>query len=82
LALLTNSQLIERKEKENIILSKREELESDKNGRISLLEKPNGKVFLYDKITFERISFEIVDETTLDIREPFRDVVVDYSYNY
>lgn len=82
LALLTNSQLIQHKEKENITLLKREELESDENGRISLLEKPNGKVFLYDKITFERISFEIVDETTLNIREPFREVVVDYSYNY
>jgi hypothetical protein len=46
------------------------------------LEKPNGKIFVYNRITFERIPFEIVDELTLKINEPFREVVVDYSYNY
>jgi hypothetical protein len=42
LALLTNSQLIERKEKENVTLFKREELESDDLGRISLSNTPIG----------------------------------------
>ena len=82
LALLTNSQLIERKEKENVTLFKREELESDDLGRISLSNAPIGQVFIYNKNTFERLPFEQIDEITFNIREPFREVVVDYSYNY
>lgn len=82
LALLTNSQLIERKEKENVTLFKREELESDDLGRIILSNIPVGQIFIYNKNTFDKLLFEQVDEITFDIKEPFRDVVVDYSYNY
>ena len=82
LALLTNSQLIERKEKENVILFKREEVESDDLGRVILSNTPVGQVFIYNKNTFERLSFEQIDEITFNIREPFKDVVVDYSYSY
>lgn len=82
LALLTNSQLINYKEKEHLIISKREEKESNEEGIITFENIPFGKIFFYDITSFEKLSYEKIDDQTFNIKEPFNTVVVDYNYEY
>lgn len=82
LALLTNSQLVEYKEKEKVVLFKREEVEADDIGRFSLSFKPINKIFVYRKKNFEKIPYEEMDDKTFKIDLPFDTVVVDYNYEY
>lgn len=82
LALLTNSQLVEYKEKEKISLFKREKIESDINGNLELAHSPRGEIFVYDLEDFQKLPFEQMNETTLQIDNSYKNVVVDYNYYY
>ena len=82
LALLTNSQLIEYKEKEKITLFKRESVESDIDGNITLAHSPQGEIFVYSLDDFQKLPFERMSDTILQIDESYKNVVVDYDYNY
>lgn len=82
LALLTNSQLVEHKEKERISLFKREKIESDINGTLELAQSPRGEIFVYNLEDFQKLPFEQTNEKTLQISEPYKNVVVDYNYYY
>ena len=81
LALLINSKIMNLDTKsEPIIFSKREKLESNENGIISFNHNIFN-VFVYDE-NFNKLSYEMPDSKTIKIEEPFKDIIIDYKYNY
>lgn len=84
LALLVNSQLIEHKKKDNLIIPKRECKESNEEGLIIFDNDkvPVDKIFFYDTTTSEKINYVKVDDTTFKMPQPFKDFIVDYNYIY
>ena len=92
LAWLTNNQLVEHKEKEKIILSKREFVESNDEGCIELSYAPKGKFFVYDQETFAKLeTIQIDNSNLLQIVAPspleessviYKNVIVDYNFEY
>ena len=84
LALLINSQLIEHKKKNNLIIPKREQKESDENGLIIFDNDriPVNKIFFYDIDTYRKIDYQKIDDITFKLPYPFKDFIVDYSYFY
>lgn len=81
MALLTNSKLTKFGEQETLFIHKREELESDKSGKVNLLYIPH-KPFVYNKSTGEKLSILSVEDKVLTIETPYLDIVVDYEYGY
>lgn len=86
LAMLGNSRLLEKQKEEEILISKREELEIDENGIVELKEKPSCCLFVYNKETGERINqFDIIGEkgkTLVFNGLKYVDIIVDYDYKY
>lgn len=82
LALLANSQMVQIEKETPILLSHREELESDENNQFTLTNIPVANLFIYNKETGERINNFEIDSTTITIGEPFVEVVADYQYYY
>lgn len=78
--LMSNSELetIE----EEVIIFEREYKETNEEGKIELKELPSGAVFIYNRRTGEKLDSFTLEEKTIDIGEPFLDVVVDYHYKY
>ena len=80
LAIMSNSELTS--VQEPIIISMREVLESDEDGKIFLSHEPTGVIFVYSSKTGEKYSnFDTMDQTII-IGSPYEEVVVDYSYSY
>ena len=82
LALMTNAKLISEAEGIGIPLTKREVLESDENGNITLSEPAIDPIFVYDNSNGTKLTYTKVDSTTLHISDAFVTVLVDYSYEY
>lgn len=79
---LMNNSFLETKNSEPIIITQRECLESDENGQIKL-KHPFIKLFCYIQNTGEKISNWIkINEQTIQIAEPYQDVLVDYTFSY
>lgn len=82
-ALLCNAKMIFHNKEEGILISKREHLESDEQGKLTLAEKPNGTIFVYHKDNGEKIdNFKILSEKDIQIEKPYIGVVVDYNFTY
>lgn len=81
-ALMCNAKMIYKKASENILITTREEKESDAKGVITLDRQPAEKLFLYDKRTGERILDFTLLNNIITIDKPYLDVVIDYDYNY
>lgn len=81
LAFLWNSHLIIPNGGAQIILSKREVIETDVEGFFELSQTPCGKMFCYDK-DFSKLDYEKKDEKTFKITEPYKEIIVDYEYSY
>lgn len=82
LALLSNSRLIiEEEQKNTILITERESLESDENCKIELKQVPVGKIFVYDKMTGEKLGYELSGRE-ITIYEPYHDVQVHYQWGY
>ena len=82
-ALACNARMVFMDKQESILVSKRENLESDENCTIALECAPVGEVFLYNKKTGEKIeNFVLKEEKSIQIDKPYIDVIVDYNYNY
>lgn len=82
LALMSNSKLIELEEDNSIILiTKREWLESDENGEITLSHTPVGEPFVYDKETGTKLEYTISNDI-ITITSPYVSVYVVYEYEY
>lgn len=83
LALMANSKLINYSaEKGSVLISKREELESNESAEIELKYKPSVNLFIYDKNTFEKIGYEQISEKVFKVYAPYLDLIVDYQYEY
>ena len=80
-ALLTNARVIENGNEAPLMLTLREMLESDADGKITLREVPLQSIFVYDVNNGGRLEF-IQDGNVLTISTPYTDVIVDYNYNY
>lgn len=82
LALLSNSRLITEEEQKNtILITERESLESDENCKIELKQVPVGKIFVYDKMTGEKLGYELSGRE-ITIYEPYHDVQIHYQWGY
>ena len=86
-ALMSNSKLIKCKKNEEdiVLISKREEKESDENGIVTFSKEPSNyrKVFIYDKETGKKIeSFNHIENNKYDIGVPFKEVLLDYYFEY
>lgn len=80
-ALMSNSRLISSAAPQSILISKREEVESDENCLIHLEKETCGRPFVYDE-SFNKIEFEELNSNTLKIAKPYKNCVVDYTYDY
>ena len=81
-ALMTNSQLIENMGEEVVLLNTKEAYESDEAGKIEIghtLQKP---IFVYDKATGKKITGWTHADNVICLSEQYKNVIVDYWYNY
>lgn len=82
-ALLCNANLVYIKEDEKILISKREEKESDEEGMLFLDQIPDQDFFVYNKETGERIKdFHYMGNGKIRVSKPYMNVIVDYVYSY
>ena len=82
LALMTNSSLINKINDEAIRISVRREFESDEEGKIEVGNTLQYPIFIYDKKTGEKISNWGHTEKTIYLHQKYKQVVVDYQYDY
>lgn len=82
LALMTNSKMIEAKEEEPISVQKIENLESDRLGLVYLSQSPKEKIFVYNAATGQKIKNWTCDGNTMYVGAPYREVIVDYCFDY
>lgn len=82
LALMTNSKIISNNGEQIVPVQKIEELESDENGNITLLHTPREPMFLYDKISGKKIKNWTINDKTINIGQPYKEIVADYFYEY
>lgn len=82
LALMTNAKILSKKQGENLLLSCRETLETDEEGKVYLKYAPQENIFVYAQKTGEKIlDFEVADQV-LQIAKKYEEIIIDYQYNY
>lgn len=82
LALMTNAQLINNEGEQIIPINKREEFESDENGKIVIGRTLREPVFVYDKATGKKITNWTSTTDSILLNEAYKSVIVDYWYDY
>lgn len=82
LALMTNSKLVDKTAEESVRVSVRKEFESDEAGKIDIENTLQYPIFIYDKNTGEKILNWGHTEKTIYLHEKYRQVIVDYQYDY
>lgn len=80
-ALLSGAGLLE-KVANSITITNREYLESDKDSIIELKEIPSDNLFVYDADSGQRLEYTIINNKTLEIEAPYKEIIVDYEYIY
>ncbi len=81
LAILNNSKIFN-KDVNEIVINKREQLESDEDGYIIPSEAiHNNSLYLYNAETGEKLTYEYIDEKYI-IEKPFQEVLADYYFLY
>ena len=81
-ALMTNAQLVENMGDEIVTLRKREQRESDENGKIIIEYDLCDPIFIYDANTGVKIKNWTRADNIIYLSEQYKDVVIDYGYNY
>ena len=83
-ALLSNANLIEISEGEEIVIGAHFSGESDENGEINIGRNKISDVFIYDKKTHEKIKPQSInyEEGVIVIEKPYVDVEIDYNFIY
>lgn len=81
LSLLSNAKLIKGQD-EGVIISKREQLSLDENNSFTLKEKPLDKLFVYNKVTGEKLQYTNLSDKTYQVEGIVSEVVADYTYEY
>jgi hypothetical protein len=82
LALMTNAQLINNEGEQIIPINKREEFESDENGKVVIGRTLREPVFVYDKATGKKITGWTSTTDSIMLNEAYKSVIVDYWYDY
>ena len=81
-SLLSNSNLINISENQNILVPIREKVETNELGRFTLKYYPVGQFFVYNLDTGEKINVFRFYEKTYNSNLPYTNLLIDYSYNY
>ena len=82
MALMSNAQLLDSLGEEVVPVNERKVFESDEEGKIVLGHTPNGSIFVYDMATGKKITSWTRNENVLYLNEQYKEVVVDYWYDY
>ena len=80
-ALLNNASVFNVEQEEPILITITEQLESNENYEINTKYIPYDQIFVYDKDTGEKVSWQIYN-SGLKINSAYKDVIVSYRYNY
>jgi len=80
LALMTAAKLVQYDAGTTLLLTKRETIESDEEGVLTLSKEAVSPIFVYKASTGEKLTYTIVDETHLHINSNYTSCLVDYSY--
>lgn len=82
-SLMSNSKLFTLDEERPILLSAREVVESDEDGKIFLKDREDIRsVFIYKVDTGEKLAYTKVENNIYQIEGSYIEVIVDYSYIY
>lgn len=83
-ALLFNANLLDASENGGVVVTEREELESDENGILVLKNTPKAKnlVFIYDKTTGNKVEDFELEDNVITIQDSFLEVIIDYTFDY
>lgn len=82
-SLMSNSKLFTLDKGRPILLSAREVVESDEDGKIFLKDREDIRsVFIYKVDTGEKLTYTKVENSIYQIEESYTEVIVDYSYVY
>ena len=81
-ALLSNSKLISVNQGDNILVPIREIVEVDEWGYFYTSQKPATKMFVYNLETKERVYPLDIEDKKYQIRLPYTELLLDYSYEY
>lgn len=83
LSILNNSKLVKSNESIEELIPITQKLESDENSEIKLKYIPkDGTVFLYDIRTGQKINNFELDNNSIIIDTPYKDIIVDYYTKY
>lgn len=82
-SILSNSKFLKTENGEGIEISFSENLETDENGYIELKYLPcNEYIFIYDAATGSKIKDYTRNGKLINLTEPFKEVIIDYNFNY
>ena len=81
-ALMTNTVLIQKEEKNPIKINIRESIEADGERRAMTKKRICEPIFVYDKKTGEKIINPVVGTQHVLASEPYQEIIVDYWYEY
>lgn len=82
LSVLTNAKLIGPAQSTSVEITESELLESDETCQIKLSHLPKRDLFIYDEGTGEKISNFTQEGKIILIEDPYKEVVVNYVYEY
>lgn len=81
LAIATNSKMYKIENNKEVLLNKREFVESDANGQVTLKYIPTEKVFLYN-CCGKRVGILTQEGNILTVEEPYQELIAFYDYAY
>lgn len=81
LAIMTNAKMVASND-EKPVIGIRQILESDESGMLHTKHPVLEPVFVYDVKTGEKIIPKNIENSTITLEEPYKEVVVDYNYVY
>lgn len=79
-ALMCNSQIINKNDLTPIDVSIVEEKETNEWGYCTLKEAPSNSLFIYDKLTGEKVTNYTLENTNEIHFQPFKELIVSYEY--
>ena len=79
---MANAQLINNEGEQFIPINKREEFESDEDGKVIVGHALREPVCVYDKTTGKKITGWTLTTDSILLKEAYKSVIVDYWYDY
>lgn len=82
LALMINAKLIKNEGEQIVPIHKIEQLESEETGQVRLSHAPHDPIFVYDVATGKKIKNWSRTGEVIDIGQQYKEVIVDYYFDY